>query len=251
MSNILDRIIWICITVARHLFLRKLPAVSILPLAIKEPDREGFIWPSPSATTGIIWTPWNYRWPVSLNGTTIFPRLLAQLIVTRQAPPVPQDHHEADIATPPDSLSRRNPTAQAAKPASRTVGRQASLILPASGLPSSETPQEALSQLYDPSSPPTPPLLRPFVRPAVPPGASKASDRFQEPITANIAIPRQNPRTSSGDSNQKAATSWLSVLSSLVRAIWAWLRSWFAAREGVGKKGGIFHVAELREILIR
>ena len=249
MLNFLDHIIKFCTTVARHLSLRKPPAIAILPLATNEPHREGIIWPSLRTTTGIIWTPSKYLWPVSLDGTTIFRNILARTISTHQAPQVPQDHHEADVAASPDSLSRPSSTTQAAKAASSSVGNQVSLPLPVSGLPSSETRQEALSQLYDPSSPPTP-VLRPFVRPTVPPSAQEASIRSQEQIAATIAMP-QSPRTGSGCSDREVAVSWLRVLGCLVQAIWAWLRSWFAAREEVGKMGGIFHVSELREILVR
>ena len=250
MAIILDLIIRICNRVARHLFLRKLPAVSILPLATIESHREGIIWPSPSAITGIIWTPSKYRWPQALHGTTIFRRLLARTINTRQAPQVPQDHHEADAAASPDSLSHPNPTTQAAKPASSIVGDQASLPLPVSGLPFPGTPQEAPSQLYDPASPPTP-VLRPLAHPPVLPSAPKASTRSQEPIAATIAVPQQSPRRGNEGSNGEVAVSWLSVLCSAVRAVWAWLRSWFATRRGVGEEGRIFHVSELREILVR
>ena len=250
MSNILEHIIRFCITSARRLFLAKPSAIPVLPLATKEPHREGIIWRSLCTTTGIIWTPSKYRWPVSLDGTTLFQRLLTQIIRARQAPQIPQDHHEADIAAPLDSLSPPTLTTQAPEPASLIEGGHASEPLPVSGIPTPDTPQQARSQLYDPSSPPTP-VLRPPIHPTISASASKASVRSQEPIAATLAMPQKDPLKSSGDSNREAAVSWLRVLGSLVRAVWAWLRSWFAAREEVGKKGGIFHVSELREILVR
>ena len=271
MLNLLDLIVSIYNTLARALSFRKPPEVTILPLAAKKPYAKGFIWPSSNVNTGLIWTPSKDRLAVALDGTTRFRRRLARIIGSPQARHVPPDHHKTDSGrakgpVPLDSPSRWNPTTQAAKPASFLAGDQTSLALPVSGQPLPDTPQGTLSMPHDSSLPQVrttqqhyedtsaiPDLdsqqqtLNMLLPEIVQPSAPTAPIPSQQPITPIIALPQQSPHTSNSVLIKGASVSWLSVLSSSVRALWAWLRSWFAAGEEVE----IFHVAELREILVR